>query len=149
MVTTIAQPHPVRYYRRHSHSVSRGRRGHHRDEHLQQHRNLAGRLSHAGAAYTTSTSQGARIARAAADAFTEKTPDKPRFVAGAVGPTNKTLSISPDVNDPGLPRRDLRRGCTAPTPKQAARPDRGRGRSRARSRPSSTPSTAKAAIYAA
>jgi len=41
----------------------------------------------------------ARIARAACDAFS--TPDKPRFVAGAVGPTPKTASISPDVNDPG------------------------------------------------
>ncbi|NBB90871.1 MAG: hypothetical protein GVY23_06650, partial [Spirochaetes bacterium] len=46
--------------------------------------------------------EGARIARAAADAFTEKTPDKPRFVTGVLGPTNKTLSISPDVNDPGF-----------------------------------------------
>ena len=43
----------------------------------------------------------ARVAREAADAFTKKNPDKPRFVAGAVGPTNKTLSISPDVEDPG------------------------------------------------
>ena len=42
----------------------------------------------------------AKIARESADAWTEKTPDKPRFVAGAVGPTPKTLSISPDVNDP-------------------------------------------------
>jgi 5-methyltetrahydrofolate--homocysteine methyltransferase len=42
----------------------------------------------------------ARIAREAADAAA--TPDKPRFVAGAVGPTNKTLSLSPDVNDPGF-----------------------------------------------
>ena len=33
--------------------------------------------------------------------WTKKTPDKPRFVAGAVGPTNRTASISPDVNDPG------------------------------------------------
>jgi 5-methyltetrahydrofolate--homocysteine methyltransferase len=41
----------------------------------------------------------ARIAREAADAFS--TPDKPRFVAGALGPTPKTASISPDVNDPG------------------------------------------------
>ena len=46
--------------------------------------------------------EAAKIARAAADAWTEKTPDKPRFVAGAVGPTNKTLSISPDVNDPAF-----------------------------------------------
>ncbi len=42
----------------------------------------------------------ARIARESADAFTAKDPSKPRFVAGAVGPTPKTLSISPDVNDP-------------------------------------------------
>jgi 5-methyltetrahydrofolate--homocysteine methyltransferase len=45
--------------------------------------------------------QSARIAREAADAFTEKTPGQPRFVAGAIGPTNRTASISPDVNDPG------------------------------------------------
>lgn len=44
--------------------------------------------------------EAARIARESADAFTAKTPDKPRFVAGSVGPTNKTASISPDVNDP-------------------------------------------------
>jgi 5-methyltetrahydrofolate--homocysteine methyltransferase len=43
----------------------------------------------------------ARVAKAAADEFTAKTPNKPRFVAGAVGPTNRTLSISPDVNNPG------------------------------------------------
>ena len=42
----------------------------------------------------------ARIAADSAAAWTEKQPDKPRFVAGAVGPTPKTLSISPDVNDP-------------------------------------------------
>ena len=43
----------------------------------------------------------ARIARECADAWTAKTPDRPRFVAGALGPTNRTASISPDVNDPG------------------------------------------------
>ncbi len=43
----------------------------------------------------------ARIARRAADDFTERDPDRPRFVAGSLGPTNKTLNISPDVNDPG------------------------------------------------
>src|SRR6516225_9171451 len=42
----------------------------------------------------------ARLARAAADGWTARTPDRPRFVAGALGPTNRTLSISPDVNDP-------------------------------------------------
>lgn len=43
----------------------------------------------------------AAIARKAADHYTALTPDKPRFVAGAIGPTNKTASLSPDVNDPG------------------------------------------------
>jgi 5-methyltetrahydrofolate--homocysteine methyltransferase len=42
----------------------------------------------------------ASIARKLADAWTEKQPEKPRFVAGALGPTPKTLSLSPDVNDP-------------------------------------------------
>ncbi len=46
--------------------------------------------------------EAARLARAVADEFTAKTPDKPRFVAGALGPTNRTASISPDVNDPGF-----------------------------------------------
>lgn len=43
----------------------------------------------------------AQIAKRAADRYTALTPDKPRFVAGALGPTNKTASMSPDVNDPG------------------------------------------------
>ncbi len=43
----------------------------------------------------------AKVARKAADEFMKKDSDKPRFVAGAIGPTNKTLSISPDVEDPG------------------------------------------------
>ena len=45
--------------------------------------------------------EAARLARQVADDYTESDPDKPRFVAGSLGPTNKTLSISPDVNDPG------------------------------------------------
>lgn len=44
----------------------------------------------------------ARLARELADEYTAKTPDKPRFVAGSVGPTNKTCSMSPDVNDPAM-----------------------------------------------
>ena len=46
--------------------------------------------------------EGARLARHTADEFTTKNPDKPRFVAGAVGPTNKTASMSPDVNNPAF-----------------------------------------------
>ena len=45
---------------------------------------------------------GAAIARRAADRFTGQTPDQPRFVIGVLGPTNRTASISPDVNDPGF-----------------------------------------------
>ena len=44
----------------------------------------------------------AKIARKVADEFTTLNPDKPRFVAGSIGPTNRTASISPDVNDPGF-----------------------------------------------
>ncbi|MFW1678204.1 methionine synthase [Pontibacter sp. JAM-7] len=43
----------------------------------------------------------ARLAREACDEATEETPDRPRYVAGVLGPTNRTCSISPDVNDPG------------------------------------------------
>ncbi len=46
--------------------------------------------------------EGARLARRVADEWTSRTPDKPRFVAGAMGPTTKTLSVSPDVNDPAF-----------------------------------------------
>ncbi|WP_127958981.1 methionine synthase [Serratia microhaemolytica] len=46
--------------------------------------------------------QAARLARACADEWSAKTPDKPRFVAGVLGPTNRTASISPDVNDPAM-----------------------------------------------
>jgi 5-methyltetrahydrofolate--homocysteine methyltransferase len=46
--------------------------------------------------------ESARLARKAADEFTAQNPDRPRFVAGSVGPTGRTCSISPDVNDPGM-----------------------------------------------
>jgi 5-methyltetrahydrofolate--homocysteine methyltransferase len=46
--------------------------------------------------------EASKLARAAADAWTARTPDKPRFVAGSIGPLNKTLSISPDVNNPAF-----------------------------------------------
>lgn len=44
----------------------------------------------------------AKIAKEVADEFTQLNPNKPRFVAGSIGPTNRTASISPDVNDPGF-----------------------------------------------
>ena len=50
---------------------------------------------------------GARVAREAADEYTRKDPSRPRFVAGSMGPTNRTLSISPDVNDPSFRATDF------------------------------------------
>jgi len=52
-------------------------------------------------AYELNVAAG-KLARDTSDAWTKKTPDKPRFVAGAIGPTNRTASISPDVNNPGF-----------------------------------------------
>jgi 5-methyltetrahydrofolate--homocysteine methyltransferase len=46
--------------------------------------------------------QAAKIAKEVADEFTKRDPSKPRFVAGSIGPTNRTASLSPDVNDPGF-----------------------------------------------
>ena len=46
--------------------------------------------------------EAARLARACADEWTARTPEKPRYVAGVLGPTNRTASISPDVNDPAF-----------------------------------------------
>ena len=45
--------------------------------------------------------KAAQIASDSASLYTKKNPDKPRFVAGSIGPTNKTASMSPDINDPG------------------------------------------------
>ncbi len=50
---------------------------------------------------------GAALARACCDRFEAKTPDKPRFVIGVLGPTSRTASISPDVNDPGFRNVDF------------------------------------------
>ena len=46
--------------------------------------------------------QSAKIAKEVAEEFTKQNPDKPRYVAGSIGPTNRTASMSPDVNDPGF-----------------------------------------------
>lgn len=46
--------------------------------------------------------ESARLAKKVAEEFTQNEPNKPRFVAGSIGPTNKTASMSPDVNDPGF-----------------------------------------------
>ena len=55
-----------------------------------------------GESVTEINMEAAKLARIAADEFSAKDPSKPRFVAGAVGPTNKTASMSPDVNNPSF-----------------------------------------------
>ena len=57
--------------------------------------------------------EAARLARKAADEFTAMNPDKPRFVAGSVGPTNKTCSMSPDVNNPAYRALTFDELCSA------------------------------------
>jgi 5-methyltetrahydrofolate--homocysteine methyltransferase len=56
---------------------------------------------------------GARIARGAADEWIRRTPDRPRFVAGSIGPMNRTLSISPDVNNPAFRGMTFDQACAA------------------------------------
>ena len=51
--------------------------------------------------------EGARLARICCDQMTAQEPDKPRFVAGVIGPTSRTASLSPDVNDPGFRNTDF------------------------------------------
>ena len=69
----------------------------------------------------------ARIARAAADAFEAREPGRPRYVAGAIGPTNRTASISPGRQRPRRPKRPLRRAGRGVS-RGGPRPGRGRRR---------------------
>ena len=68
-----------------------------------------GRLRARGASSREMNEAAARLARAAADASEAREPGRPRYVGGALGPTNRTASISPDVERPGRPQRPLRR----------------------------------------
>ncbi len=95
---TLTQPdiiaeHPPR--------VPRGRRRPDRDQHLQRQRDLAGRLRPGGARLRAQPRGRRGWPAAICDEVTARTPDRPRYVAGALGPTTRTASISPDVNDPG------------------------------------------------
>src|SRR5436190_20111529 len=57
--------------------------------------------------------EGAKLARAATDAWTARTPDRPRFAAGSIGPMNKTLSISPEVGNPAFRSTTFDEVCAA------------------------------------
>jgi 5-methyltetrahydrofolate--homocysteine methyltransferase len=105
-----ARADAARRHPRHPRGVPRGRRRHHRDQHLHSTRIAQADYGLEALAYELNVA-GARLAREAADAWTARTPDRPRFVAGPIGPTNRTLSISPDVNDPAFRADHLRRAA--------------------------------------
>ncbi len=106
-------PHPAGGDRGHPLSLRPRRRRHHRDQHLLLHRHRPGRLRHGRRWSMSSIAQGAALARRAA-LRAEQEDGKRRFVAGALGPTNRTASMSPDVNNPGLSRHHLRRSRGSP-----------------------------------
>ena len=80
-----------------------GRRRHHRDQHVQRHRrSRRPTTALEPLVYELNVEARAARARRRPTSGPRKTPDQPRFVAGAIGPTNRTLSISPDVNNPAF-----------------------------------------------
>ena len=100
-------PDPARYHRGDSRRIPRRGRGHHRDQLVQLHRGLHGRLRHAIAGAGAEPDCCAALARRVADRA-EAADSRPRFVAGVLGPTNRTASLSPDVNDPGFRNIEFR-----------------------------------------
>ena len=82
--------------------LSARRRRHRRDQHVLLDRDRAGRLRHGGDGAYELNVAGARLAREAARPSRRAEDGRPRFVAGAIGPTNRTASISPDVSNPGF-----------------------------------------------
>ena len=97
-----ADPDAARRHPRDPRAVPGGRRRHHRDQHLQQHDRRAGRLPARARGLRAESWRARGSPRQRADEWTKKTPDRPRFVAGSIGPTNRTLSISPEVNNPAF-----------------------------------------------
>ena len=95
-----ALPDPPRHHRRHPRRLPRRRRRHHRDQLLQRDLHRAGGLR-ARAARPELNRAAAAVARAAADRAEAREPGHFRYVAGVIGPTNRTASLCPDVNDPG------------------------------------------------
>ena len=123
-----ARADPARRHRADPRGVPRGRRGHRRDQHLQRHADRAGRLRPA----STLVRELNLGPRALAARGRRRRGPRGRRTSRASwparsGPTNRTLSISPDVNDPGVPRRHLRRAA-----RRLRRAGRGAGRGRRR-----------------
>ena len=96
----LLSPHPARRDQRHPPRLPRRRLGPGRDQHLQRPGHLPRRLRHGGAWRTSSTSPPPGWPASRPTWSPQLDPSRPRYVAGALGPTNRTASISPDVNDP-------------------------------------------------
>ena len=124
-----AQPHPARDRPLDLRELRRCRRRDPRHQHLQRQRHQPGRLRRRGSGRARSTAHRREIIREVADRYSAR-DGKPRWVAGALGPTNKTLSLSPNVNDPGYPRGRFRPGQGG-----LSRADRRAGRGRRRLHP--------------
>ena len=119
--STLTQPDIIA---QHPPRVPRGRRRHHRDQHVQRHRDLPGRLRHGGAGLRAQPRGRAARPRRVCDEVAASTPERPRYVAGALGPTTRTASISPGRQRPRRPQRDLRpagRGVPRGGPRPARR----------------------------
>ena len=84
----------------HPRRLSRCRRGHHRDQHVHGHPDRPGRLRLRSGVVREMNHEAARLAREAADAAERAEPGRPRYVAGSLGPTNRTASMRADVGDP-------------------------------------------------
>ena len=120
------QPDAARGRRRDPRRVLRGRARTSRRR-TRSRRRRSGRPTTALEALAAEMSlEGARLARAAADDWTARTPERPRFVAGSVGPLNVTLSLSPKVDDAGVPRRHVRPGARRRTRSRSRRSRRRR-----------------------
>ena len=89
--------------------LPRGRGRHHRDRHLQRHGRVARGVRPPGAGPRAEHDAPPRSPGTRPTSTPGKNPDKPRFVAGGIGPTKKQLSMGIHVEDPGRARRDLRR----------------------------------------
>ena len=114
------RPDAARHHPGHPRAVPRGRRRHRRDQHV--HGTAIAQADYGlEALVLRAQRRGGAASRVRPwTSGTRRTPDQPRYVAGAIGPTNRTLSLSPDVNDPAFRAVTLRRRCARPTRRRSS-----------------------------
>ena len=126
LVLTRPDVHP-----RHPRRVLRGRRGHRRDEHVRRHVHRAGRVRPGGPHAFEMNVAAARIAKESAREWTKRTPGRPRFVAGSIGPAQQDALALAERGRSRVSRRHLRPGARR-LRRAGARAHRGRRRHPAR-----------------